>query len=183
MVEKFSRTRPGDVRLIVHQILQRIVQRPGRAVLTCAALAVEVAFVILITGLSANPSESPLTVLTGFVLVISFLLVVLAMYRAALGQTREIGILKSLGASSAYIYAAILGEASLLCVVGIVVGMAAACLVSRLLQIVYGSLPIDLTFVWIGRTAAIVITGSLVGAGVCAASAIRKDPAETVDHE
>ena len=58
--------------------------------------------------------------------VIGFLVVLLSMYTAILERTREIGILKSLGATNGFIVTVLLREVAVLCVFGIASGIAAA---------------------------------------------------------
>ncbi len=50
--------------------------------------------------------------------IINFLVIFLALYVQMLGQTREIGILRALGASRRYMLNLFLGEACLLCLFG-----------------------------------------------------------------
>ena len=52
-----------------------------------------------------------------------FLVIFLSMYTTILERTREIGILKSLGASNADIIGLVLRESLLLCAVGVVIGI------------------------------------------------------------
>ena len=53
---------------------------------------------------------------------IGFLVILLSMYTTVIERTRDIGILKSIGASKAYIIRALLGESAFICVIGIVAG-------------------------------------------------------------
>ena len=57
-------------------------------------------------------------VIIGLSVVVGFLVVFLALYTAVLERTREIGILKSLGASPGYILGVLLRETGLLALVG-----------------------------------------------------------------
>ena len=60
-----------------------------------------------------------ITVMIGLAVGIGFLVIFLSMYTTITERTREIGILKSLGASKTYIISAILREASFLTLVGV----------------------------------------------------------------
>src|SRR2546430_5981925 len=62
-------------------------------------------------------------IVIGISVTIGFIVIFQAMYAAVMERTREIGILKSLGASKLYIIDAILRETALLAVGGIVVGI------------------------------------------------------------
>ena len=61
-------------------------------------------------------------VVIGIAVVIGFIVIFQSMYTAVMERTREIGILKSLGASKTYIVRVILRETLLLAVTGILVG-------------------------------------------------------------
>src|SRR5579871_4981463 len=75
-----------------------------------------------------TPSHLPgfrpfIGVVIGVSLVIGFLVIFQAMYTAVMERTREIGILKSMGASKAYIVNVILRETIVLAIAGIIVGI------------------------------------------------------------
>src|SRR4029077_21138838 len=75
-----------------------------------------------------TPSRLPgfrpfIGVVIGVSLIIGFLVIFQSMYAAMMERTREIGILKSMGASKFYIVNAILRETGLLAVVGIILGI------------------------------------------------------------
>ena len=59
----------------------------------------------------------------GISVVIGFIVIFQAMYTAVMERTREIGILKSMGASKLYIVNVVLRETVLLAVGGIVLGI------------------------------------------------------------
>jgi len=67
-----------------------------------------------------------LNVVIGLGLVISVLVILLAMYTTIIERTREIGILKSLGASKRFIIMTIEKEAALISAMGVVLGFAGA---------------------------------------------------------
>ena len=55
--------------------------------------------------------------------IVGFLVVLLTMYTAVLERTREIGILKALGASPGYVLGILMREAILLAVFGTIAGI------------------------------------------------------------
>ncbi|HVI05374.1 MAG TPA: ABC transporter permease, partial [Sphingomicrobium sp.] len=63
-------------------------------------------------------------IVIGIAVTIGVLVIFQAMYAAVMERTREIGILKSMGASKLYIVNVILRETALLALAGIIVGMA-----------------------------------------------------------
>ena len=62
-------------------------------------------------------------VVIGIAVIIGFIVIFQSMYTAVMERTREIGILKSLGASKSYVVRVILRETLLLAVAGIIVGL------------------------------------------------------------
>ena len=59
----------------------------------------------------------------GVAVVIGFIAIFQSMYTAVMERTREIGILKSLGASKLYVVNAVLRESFLLAVGGVLMGL------------------------------------------------------------
>jgi len=114
---------------------------------------------------------------------IGFLVIFLAMYTTVTERTREIGILKSLGASKGYIIAMILREAALLGAVGIVVGYAIAAIARKSILANHPTLFIELTAQWAGYAALLALAGSIVGAFYPAMRAARLDPVDALAYE
>ena len=114
---------------------------------------------------------------------IGFLVVFLSMYTTITERTREIGILKSLGASKIYIIQAILEEAGLMSIAGIAVGYAGTLLVKRLIVSYFPTLPVHLTIDWVLRAAVLALVGSLIGAFYPALRAAQLDPVDALGYE
>jgi putative ABC transport system permease protein len=127
--------------------------------------------------------NTSLRVLVGLAVFISTLVVLLAMYTAIAERTREIGILKSLGASRAFIIWVIEKEALTISALGILIGYLIASTV-RLFLLRYTSLRnIDFELNWIAVTIAVGLIGGLVGALYPAVRAARQDPVEALSYE
>jgi putative ABC transport system permease protein len=125
-----------------------------------------------------------INVIIGIGLVIGFGVVCLSMYMAVLQRTREIGILKSLGATRWFILKLILVEAALLAVGGTIVGIVFSFGAKWLiLQLVPASIPQVIVPEWWPRTALITLIGALLGALYPGLSAARKDPIEALAYE
>ncbi len=103
-----------------------------------------------------------LRVLVGLAAVVSALVVMLAMYTTITERTREIGILKALGASRRYIVYIIESEALLISVVGLVVGFILSFAAGYLIHRVYG-LFFEFSWGWALTAAAIGLVGGAVG--------------------
>ena len=114
---------------------------------------------------------------------IGFLVIFLSMYTTVVERTREIGVLKSLGASKGYIVKELLSEASLVCAAGILAGVGMSYGVRAFLLSAFPTLAVHITGDWIARAAAIAIFGGLLGAAYPAWMASRRDPIEALAYE
>ena len=92
-------------------------------------------------------------------------------------------MLKSLGASKAYIVEIILSETTLLSLVGIVAGVGLSFLLRFIFIGEFPSMTILITPRWILIAAGIAIFGGLLGASYPAWIASRKDPVEALAYE
>jgi len=124
-----------------------------------------------------------LDTVTGIAVIVGFLVIFQSMYTAVLERTREIGILKSMGASKPTIVGVVLRECAALAVVGIVVGNIGVFGVRFLLLHVFPTQHFEITTLWIGQGALIAFVGSLCGALYPAWMAARKDPIEALAYE
>lgn len=104
-----------------------------------------------------------LRVLVGLAAVVSALVVMLAMYTTITERTREIGILKAMGASRGYIVGIIEKEAILISIIGLIVGFAVSLLTGYLIHRAYG-LVFEYSWTWAAVAAAIGLIGGVLGA-------------------
>jgi putative ABC transport system permease protein len=114
---------------------------------------------------------------------IGFLVIFLSMYTTITERTREIGILKSLGASKGYIIAVILREAGLLSVVGIIAGCGVAAAARKGILANFPTLSIELTMEWAAYAALLALGGSMLGAFYPALRAAQLDPVDALAYE
>lgn len=119
----------------------------------------------------------------GLAVAIGFLVIFLSMYTTVTERTREVGVLKSLGASKGYIARVILSETTLLCILGIGLGIVAAYLVRVVFVNTFPTLTILITPQWLVRAAIIAVLGGVLGASYPAWMASRKDPVEALAYE
>jgi len=122
-------------------------------------------------------------VMIGLAVGIGFLVIFLSMYTTITERTREIGILKSLGASKTYIITVILREAAALTAIGIIAGLLASLIARKVLIGVFPTLPVQLTWDWRLYAAGLALLGSLVGAFYPALRAARLDPVDALAYE
>ena len=104
-----------------------------------------------------------LRVLVGLAAVVSALVVMLAMYTTITERTREIGILKAMGASRGYIVGIIEKEAILISIIGLIAGFALSLVTGYLIHRAYG-LVFEYSWTWASVAAAIGLIGGVLGA-------------------
>ncbi|HUX11188.1 MAG TPA: ABC transporter permease [Terriglobia bacterium] len=114
---------------------------------------------------------------------IGFMVIFLSMYTTITERTREIGILKSLGAGKRYIIGVILREAALLSTIGIFVGYGGTWLARRVMLVTFPTLTVELTVRWALWAGLLAIAGSLLGAFYPAIRAARLDPVDSLAYE
>jgi len=124
-----------------------------------------------------------INVVIGIAVVIGFIVIFQSMYTAVLERTREIGILKSLGASKMYIMRIILRETLLLAVAGIVAGIAISVIAAQAIRYKLPTAPVEFTSGWVLRATVIAILGSMIGALYPAFKAAQKDPIDALAYE
>lgn len=123
-----------------------------------------------------------LRVLVGLGAFVSTIFVLLSMYTTITERRKEIGILKSLGASTGFIVQTIEGEALMIGVLGVLLGLVAAFLASIGIGRAF-ELAFEFSAGWIGTAVGIAIAGSLIGALYPAWRASAIDPVEVMANE
>jgi putative ABC transport system permease protein len=124
-----------------------------------------------------------LRVVISIAFIVGFLVIFQSMYTAVLERTREIGILKSLGASKLYIVNVVLRETSLFTIAGILVGLLLTFVIKAVLNERFPTLPFPVEVPWMLYTAALAFIGSLLGALYPAWKAAQKDPIDALAYE
>lgn len=140
-------------------------------------------FLSLMTSSSLPGLDAFINSMISIAVVIGFLVIFLSMYTTILERTREIGVLKALGASKAYVARTILSESTLVCFAGIVTGIGLSFLIRKVMTGFFPTLTILITGQWLLRAALIAIVGGLAGAAYPAWLATRKDPLEALSYE
>ena len=123
-----------------------------------------------------------LRVLVALAALVSALVVMLAMYTTITERTREIGILKAMGASKSFIVWVIEKEAILISVLGLAMGFGLTLISGALIQKFYG-LPFEYGWQWALTAAAIGLLGGIVGALYPAMRAANLDAVSALAYE
>jgi putative ABC transport system permease protein len=127
--------------------------------------------------------NTALHVVIGIAVIIGFLAIFQSMYTAVMERTREIGILKSLGASKAYVMNLVLREATLVALCGIILGTLLTEAIRFFMAAHLPTTPFLVSNQWRLQGAAIALAGSILGALYPAWKAARKDPIDALAYE
>lgn len=123
-----------------------------------------------------------LRVVAGLAAVISMLVILLTMYTTVAERTRQIGILKSLGASKLFIAGAVEKEALLISALGVALGLAFALLLRALLVGQLGwKIELEPNYMILASLAG--VASGAVGALYPALRAASQDPVEALSYE
>ena len=123
-----------------------------------------------------------LRVLVGLGAFVSTIFVLLSMYTTVTERRKEIGILKSLGASKGFIIRTIEGEAFMIGVLGVLLGLVVSAIASFGIGGLF-ELAFEFNTGWVVTAIAIALGGSLFGALYPALRASSIDPVEVMANE
>jgi putative ABC transport system permease protein len=172
----YIKTRPGVDKLAVVRELKALA--PSDTVQSIDQ------YLSLFTASEINPAVPIFqSVMIGIAVAIGFLVIFLSLYTTVLERTREIGILKSLGASRGYIVRVILRESELLAATGAVAGTIVAYGLWRSLERLFPTLTIEMTWTWVGVALAIAMVSSAIGALYPAFRAAGQDAIAALAYE
>jgi putative ABC transport system permease protein len=118
----------------------------------------------------------------GLSIVVSSLVILLAMYTTITERTREIGVLKSLGASKRYIIGVIEKEAIAISLIGVAVGLAVALIAAFAIERAT-TLQLEFHWSWILTAALIGLAAGAIGALYPAIRAANQDPVKALSYE
>jgi putative ABC transport system permease protein len=140
-------------------------------------------FLSLMTSTNIPGLETFIHAMIALAISIGLLVIFLTMYTTVIERTRDIGVLKSIGASRSFIVRALLTESAALCVFGIAAGVGLSYLVRAAFLAGFPTLSILITTEWILRAGGIALTGAILGASYPAWMASRKDPVEALSYD
>jgi putative ABC transport system permease protein len=116
-------------------------------------------------------------------MIISFMVILLAMYTTIFERTREIGILKSLGASRAFVIVMVLRESVMVCFVGVLLGTVVSQVIRQVITSVFPALQMEMNMSEMGLACLLGLTAGLLGAIYPAYKAAQMDPVKALSYE
>ncbi len=138
-------------------------------------------------SLMANSSlpalDAFLTVVMVVAVSIGVLVIFLSMYTTITERTREIGILRSMGASKGFVVKLIVNETLWLCAVGIVIGLGFSFGIAALVQQLFPTLVIMIPPNWILRATILALLSGIFGSIYPSFRAAGHDPVEALAYE
>lgn len=166
--------RPEDVAAVMSAFASRM---PGYKVFSMEE------YVSLISVNNLPELRKFTDVVIGLGLVIGFLVVFLSMYTAVLERTRDIGILKALGASPGYILDMLLRETVLLAIAGSLVGFAMTYGARAAMSAFAPTMTTEIVYSWWPYAAVIALVASLIGAIYPGLKAARQDAIDALSYD
>jgi len=124
-----------------------------------------------------------ITAMVSLSALISFMMILSAMYSTITERTREIGILKSLGASRTFIIKLIMKESLVICGIGVGAGFLLTWLALHIILSVAPNLPVDISVSWRLAAALMAVLGGMLGALYPALKAAQLDPIKALGYE
>lgn len=167
---------PGDADVVVDEV-KRV---PGMERYVATSMAY---YLSMMTPSNIPGLTKVIDVVIGISVVIGFIVIFQAMYTAVMERTREIGILKSMGASKLYIVNVVLRETVLLAIGGILLGIVVSFAARVGLLQKLPLLRVMITTGWIVKATMIAIVGAIAGALYPAYKAAQKDPIDALAYE
>jgi putative ABC transport system permease protein len=136
-------------------------------------------------ALSSLPQlKTFINVVIGLSIVIGFLIVLLSMYTAVIERTREIGVLKALGAKPITVLDILLRETFILAIMGCVIGILLSFAAQHLImEFVPASIQIVAVPFWWPKAAVIATVGALLGATYPGLKAAKQDAIEALAYD
>ena len=116
-------------------------------------------------------------------MLLSFMVILLAMYSTIFERTREIGILKALGASRNFIVGMILKESVMICGLGALTGICISEIIRKVVIVMFPTLQVSMTFRDLVGGLVLGLIAGILGALYPAYKAARMDPVKALSYE
>ncbi len=116
-------------------------------------------------------------------MLLSFMVILVAMYTTIFERTREIGILKSLGASRHFIVGMILKETVIISGLGVLLGIGISEIARKVITSAVPTLQVSMSFTEVLTACVLGLMGGALGALYPAYKAARMDPVRALTYE
>ncbi len=140
-------------------------------------------FASMVTSSSMPALDAFIKTVVFVAVCIGVLVIFLSMYTTITERTREIGILRSLGASKRLIVTLIFQESFLVCLMGVVIGIGASFIISGLIKVIFPTLVVMIGVDWIIKAAVFAVLSGIVGSLYPSIKASAQDPVEALAYE
>jgi len=140
-------------------------------------------YLSLMTSTNIPGLETFINAMIMLAITIGLLVIFLTMYTTVIERTRDIGVLKSLGANHWFVVRALLSESAALCLLGVAAGVGLSYVVRAGFIWKFPTLTILITSGWVLRAAGIALLGAILGASYPAWMASRKDVVEALSYD
>jgi putative ABC transport system permease protein len=116
-------------------------------------------------------------------MLVSFMVILLAMYTTIFERTREIGILKSLGASRRFIASMIFKESAMICASGALAGIVSSEIIRKVIIASFPTVPVTIGLGDLIRSSILGLLAGTMGSLYPAYKAARMDPVKALSFE
>jgi putative ABC transport system permease protein len=116
-------------------------------------------------------------------MLLSFMVILVAMYTTIFERTREIGILKSIGASRSFIVGIILKETVIISCLGVLLGICISEIARKAITSAFPTLQVSMTLSEIMTACVLGLLGGALGALYPAYKAAKMDPVRALTYE
>lgn len=164
----------------IDAVTQAIKEKPGMEQYAVRSMA---EYLSMMTPDNLPGFNVAIEIVIGIAVIVGFLVIFQSMYTAVMERTREIGILKSLGASKLYIVNVVLRETLLLAIIGIIGGILISMITRKVIMDIRPVQRMYWSNLWVLRATCIAIAGAIAGALYPAFKAARRDPIEALAYE
>jgi putative ABC transport system permease protein len=137
----------------------------------------------LMTSTNIPGLASFINAMIALAVCIGLLVIFLTMYTSVIERTRDIGVLKSLGANHWFVIRSLLSESAALCLLGVAAGVGLSYLVRAGFLWKFPTLSILITPDWVFNAGVIALGGAMLGATYPAWMASRKDAVEALSYD
>ena len=161
-------------------VIDEIKSVPGMERYVATSMA---AYLAMMTTSNYPGLATFIDIVVGISVIIGFIVIFQAMYTAVMERTREIGILKAMGASRFYIVNVVLRETFVLALAGIALGIVVSFAARLGLAHRFPLVQVIVAGNWIVRATLIAIVGAIAGALYPAFKAAQKDPIDALAYE